>query len=208
MYFHIYTFPCVLRSLLYATMGTGGLLFLKSLHIYTLPCLLRSLLYATTSTGDLLFLKSRPRASTSIERSGPNLKPGTVCVCGIRGLRNGRNTTQHPPSPASRAGTDPPTNVQAVLRAFCYANTHRPRFQIRARPSYPPLCASQPALCHDKHRRSSLLKEPRACFGGFRHGQAHPEVRVRLDGHTDGRRSESTSIGSSRSSSRSSSTIY
>jgi len=66
-------------------------------------------------------------------RSGPNLKPGTVCVCG---LRNGMNTTQRPPSPASRAGTDPPTNVQAVSRAVRYVNTHRPRFQIRARSSY------------------------------------------------------------------------
>jgi len=52
-------------------------------------------------------------------RSDPNLKPGTVCVCGMSGLRNGENTTQHPPSPASRAGTDPSTNVQAVSRAVC-----------------------------------------------------------------------------------------
>jgi len=70
-----------------------------------------------------------------LERSGPNLKPGTVCVCGIPGLRRGMNTTQHLPSPASRAGADLPTNVQAVLRAVSCVNTHRPRFQARARPS-------------------------------------------------------------------------
>ena len=70
-------------------------------------------------------------------RSGPNLKPGTVRVCGMRGLRKGMHTTtQHPPFPASRAWTDPPTNVQAVSRAVRYVNTHRPRFQVSARPSY------------------------------------------------------------------------
>ena len=68
--------------------------------------------------------------------SGPNLEPGTVCVCGMNGLRKGMNNTQHPPSPASRAGTDLPTNVQAVSQAVSYVNTHRPRFQVRARPSY------------------------------------------------------------------------
>jgi len=67
---------------------------------------------------------------------GPNLKPGTVCVCGMSSLRNGMNTSQHPPSPASRAGNDPPANVQAVSRAVPYVNTHRPRFQVRTRPSY------------------------------------------------------------------------
>jgi len=47
------------------------------------------------------------------------------------------NTTQHPPSPASRAGNDLPTNLQAVLRAVrCCVNTNCPRFQVRARPSY------------------------------------------------------------------------
>jgi len=35
-----------------------------------------------------------------------------------------------------RAATDLPTNVQAVSRAVGYVNTHRPRFQVRARPSY------------------------------------------------------------------------
>ena len=54
------------------------------------------------------------------------------------------STTQHPPSPASRAGTDPPTDVQAVSRAVCYANTHGPRFQMRARPSYTILIAPPP----------------------------------------------------------------
>jgi len=46
------------------------------------------------------------------------------------------HTTAHPPSPAPRAGTNLPTNVQAVSRAVSYVNTHRPRFQVRARPSY------------------------------------------------------------------------
>jgi len=71
----------------------------------------------------------------TLGRSGPNLKPGTVCVCGTSGLRKGMPTTQHPPSSASRAGTDLHTNVQAVSRAVSYVHTHRPRFQVRARPS-------------------------------------------------------------------------
>ena len=50
-----------------------------------------------------------------IGKLGPNLKPGTVRVCGMRGLRKGMNTTQHLPSPGSRAWIDPPTNVQATL---------------------------------------------------------------------------------------------
>jgi len=58
-----------------------------------------------------------------IGRSGLNLKPGTVCVCGTSDLRKGMNTTEHPPSPASRAFTDPPTNVHAVSRAICYVHT-------------------------------------------------------------------------------------
>ena len=74
-------------------------------------------------------------ASSPLGSSGPNLKPGTVCVYGMSGLRKGINTTQHPPSPASRAGTDLPTNVHAVSRAVRHENTHRPRFQVRARPS-------------------------------------------------------------------------
>jgi len=52
-----------------------------------------------------------------IGRWGLNLKPGTVCVCGMNALRNGMHTTYRPPSPASRAGTELPTNVQAVSRA-------------------------------------------------------------------------------------------
>ena len=28
-----------------------------------------------------------------VGRSGPNLKPGTVCVCGMNGLRKGIDTT-------------------------------------------------------------------------------------------------------------------
>ena len=65
-----------------------------------------------------------------IGRPGPNLTPGTVCVCGMSGLRKGMHTSQHPPSPAFRAGNDPPTNVQAVSRAVRYVNTHRPRSQV------------------------------------------------------------------------------
>jgi len=50
------------------------------------------------------------------------------------------HTTYHLPSSASRAETDLPTNVQAVLPAVSYVNTHRPRFQVRVRPSYMPIC--------------------------------------------------------------------
>jgi len=69
-------------------------------------------------------------------RSGPNLKPGTVCVCGMNSLKRGTRTTQHPPFSASRAGADLPTNVQAVSRAVGYVNRHCPRFQVRTRSSY------------------------------------------------------------------------
>jgi len=74
--------------------------------------------------------------AAALGRSGPNLQPGTVYVCGMNGLRKGMNTTQHPPSPASRAGADLPTNVEAVSPAVSYVNTHRPRFQARALPAY------------------------------------------------------------------------
>jgi len=73
--------------------------------------------------------------SLPVGRSGPNPKPGTVCVCGMSGLRKGINTTQHTVS--GFQGRDrPSTDVQAVSRAVCYVNTHRPRFQVRAQPSY------------------------------------------------------------------------
>jgi len=40
-------------------------------------------------------------------RLGLNLKPGTVCVFGMKGLRKGTKTTQHPPkSPADTAWTE------------------------------------------------------------------------------------------------------
>jgi len=42
------------------------------------------------------------------------------------------HTTEHPPSPTFRAGTDLPTNVQAISRAVSYVNMHRPRFQVMA----------------------------------------------------------------------------
>jgi len=70
-----------------------------------------------------------------VGRSGPNLKPGTGCVCGMNSLPKGMNTTAYPLSPASRAGADLPTNVQAVSRAVSKVDTHRPRFQVRAQPS-------------------------------------------------------------------------
>jgi len=60
---------------------------------------------------------------------GPNLKPGTACVCGINGLRRGMHTIQHPPSPAPRAETDLPTHLQAVFRAVGYVNTHQSQVQ-------------------------------------------------------------------------------
>ena len=73
---------------------------------------------------------------TPVGSSGPNLKPVTVRVCGMRGLSKGMHTTQHPPSPASRAWTDFPTNVHAVPRAVSHVNTHRgqgPTFLPRER---------------------------------------------------------------------------
>jgi len=63
----------------------------------------------------------------------------------MKGLRKGTNTTQHPPSPASRAGADLPTNVQDVSRAVSNVNTHRPRFQVRARPFY--ICEARETEC-------------------------------------------------------------
>jgi len=76
----------------------------------------------------------RSTIDRKIGRSDPNLKPGTVCVCGMNGLRQGMDTTQHPPSPASRAGTDLSTNVQAISRAVSYVHTHRPIFQVSPPP--------------------------------------------------------------------------
>ena len=75
------------------------------------------------------------------------------------------NTAQHPPSPASRAGTDLPTNVEAVSRAVSYVNTHRIRLQVRARPSYPPPSgiASRGAERSKRQRRAS--GRPRATAG-------------------------------------------
>ena len=72
--------------------------------------------------------------SLSLGTLDPNLKPGTVCVHTRLDKRHSHYL--HPPSPASRAGTDLSTNVQAVSRAVSYGNTHRLRFQVRARPSY------------------------------------------------------------------------
>jgi len=60
-------------------------------------------------------------------RSGYNLKSGTVFVCDMNGLRQGMDTTQHPPSPASRARAVLPSNVQAVSPAVSYVHMHRPR---------------------------------------------------------------------------------
>ena len=79
-----------------------------------------------------------PLRYRALGRSGPNLKPGTVCVCGMSGLRKGMNTAQHSPSPGSRPGTDLPSHVQAVSRAVSYVHTHRPRFQVRG-PNLPNL---------------------------------------------------------------------
>jgi len=46
------------------------------------------------------------------------------------------STLLPPLSPNSRAGPHLPTNGQAVSRAANTVNTHRPKFQVRARPSY------------------------------------------------------------------------
>jgi len=72
--------------------------------------------------------------SLSLGRLDPNLKPGTLCV--HKRLNKRHSHYLHPPAPASRAGTDLSTDVQAVSRAVSYGNTQRLRFQVRARPSY------------------------------------------------------------------------
>ena len=72
-----------------------------------------------------------PVVRIGVGRSDPNLKPGTVYVCGMNGFRKSMHTTQHPPSPAFRIGTDLPTNVQAVLTL----NPIRPK-RVRRCPWY------------------------------------------------------------------------
>ena len=69
-------------------------------------------------------------------RSDPHLEPGMMRVYVTNGMRNCLNIGR-------RVGPCPRTHrrwvlggVHAVSRAVNYINTHRPRFQVRARPSY------------------------------------------------------------------------
>jgi len=57
-----------------------------------------------------------------------------------------------------RTGANLPTNVQAVSPAVSYVNTHRPRFQVRARPSYGlTMHLRQRALVHRRAQRKAQL---------------------------------------------------
>jgi len=78
-----------------------------------------------------------------VGRSGPNLEPGTMLVDVTNGPRNGLHIGRKVgPCPGSRRrwvlG-----NVHAVLQASHAASTCRPRFQVRARPSYIGCCAKR-----------------------------------------------------------------
>ena len=80
--------------------------------------------------------RCRPKKHADhIGSRGPNLQPGTVGVYVSYGSRNGFNTTEQPFLSGSRARPDLVFNVRAVVRAVNDVNNHRPRFQIRARPS-------------------------------------------------------------------------
>jgi len=73
---------------------------------------------------------------TYVERSGPNLKPGTMRVYVTDGPRNVLNIGRKVgPCPGCRRrwvlGS-----VRAFSQALHAANTYRPRFQVRTRPSY------------------------------------------------------------------------
>jgi len=91
----------------------------------------------------------------------------------MQGLGKGTTTTQHPPSPASRAGADTPTNIKAVSRAVRYVNTRRPRFQVRARPSYIYMCIYIERTLHPaigwthatRYIRGSSPQAPNATLG-------------------------------------------
>jgi len=89
---------------------------------------------------DIIFFEFRPHRSINwinpinpglrhiyrVGRSGPNLKPVTAGVCDNARLKKRLAHYPHSPSPGSRAGPDPPTNDQAVLRAVVYVLTQRP----------------------------------------------------------------------------------
>jgi len=77
----------------------------------------------------------QPNAN-GLRRSGPNLEPRTMRVYLTNGPRNGLNI-------GSKVGACPGSrrrwvfvSVYAVSQAAHAANTYRPRFQVRARPSY------------------------------------------------------------------------
>jgi len=67
--------------------------------------------------------------------SGPNLEPGTMRVYITNGPQNGLNIGRTVgPCPGSRSRWVV-GNVHAFSQAVHDANTYRPRFQVRARPS-------------------------------------------------------------------------
>jgi len=77
----------------------------------------------------------RVRLLLRLGRSGPNLEPGTMHIHVTNGPRNGLNIGRKVgPCPGIRRrwvlGS-----VHAFSQAVHAANTYRPRFQVRARPS-------------------------------------------------------------------------
>jgi len=77
----------------------------------------------------------RASIDSLLGRSDPNLEPGAVRVYVVNGPRNGLNIGRKvSPCPGSRRWVL--GGVQASSQAVHAANTYRPRFQVRARPSY------------------------------------------------------------------------
>jgi len=85
---------------------------------------------------------------TVVGSPGPNLNPGTTGVCGMHGWGNGLNTTHtHRPRVLGQDLT-----VRSIFKAVSqpgnYVYTYRPRFQVRARPSYS--TPGNPFMYHDR----------------------------------------------------------
>jgi len=55
----------------------------------------------------------------SLGRSGPILKPGTVCVCGMNGLRKGMHTTSPRPPPSPPFGRSHRLGLPMVVYVEC-----------------------------------------------------------------------------------------